>query len=183
MAVERRLRLTLMKIEKERTLRVATVVYLVTMDKVLFGKKVKHIGRNRLNGPGGGVKEGETIEEAAVRELHEEIGVTAKVTDLEKIAEITFTNTLADQSQHPCTVHFYVVRRWTGDPTETDEMCDLEWFPLSNLPLKRMMPGDQAWIIDALVHGRKVRAEIAYGPGQYELLSDPVINVVESFDG
>jgi 8-oxo-dGTP diphosphatase len=168
--------------EKERTLKRATVVYLVKGDSVLLGRKKKHIGRDRLNGPGGGLEGGESPEEAAIRELREEIGIVAEPSDLAKIAEIVFVNTMEDGAEFPCTVHFYVVRTWAGEPCETEEMGDLKWFPLNRLPLDQMMPGDRFWLFAALSKGEKIKASITYGPHQQYLIGTPEVHFVESFD-
>lgn len=61
-----------------------TLCFLLDGDKVLLGLKKKGFGQGKWLGIGGKVEEGESVEEAAKREVKEEIGVTLR--DMEKIA-------------------------------------------------------------------------------------------------
>lgn len=72
-----------MKIDRNTTLMI-----LRDGDKVLFGVKKRGFGKGKLVGVGGKVDKGETVEEAAVRETQEEIGV--KVTEYQKVGELIF---------------------------------------------------------------------------------------------
>lgn len=65
-----------------------TVVFLRKDDKVLLGYKKNGFGKGLYLGVGGKVENDETIEEAAVREIEEEIKVIAL--DLVKVAELKF---------------------------------------------------------------------------------------------
>ena len=56
--------------------------------KVLLGMKKRGFGAGRWNGFGGKVKDGESIKEAAKREVVEEVGL--KVKELEKMGIINF---------------------------------------------------------------------------------------------
>ena len=58
-------------------------LYIITRDeRVLLGMKKRGFGEGRWNGFGGKLHEGETCEEAALRELEEESGL--KATSMEK---------------------------------------------------------------------------------------------------
>src|SRR3989344_6544760 len=81
---------------EEKALKEATVCYLVRGREVLLGMKTDKIGKDCWNGYGGGVESGETISEAASRELEEELGVIAKPQHLEKVAVMTFHNIKSD---------------------------------------------------------------------------------------
>lgn len=57
-------------------LRIATLLFLVKDDEILLAMKKRGFGKDRYNGVGGKVDDGESIEAAAARETIEEIGVT-----------------------------------------------------------------------------------------------------------
>jgi RimJ/RimL family protein N-acetyltransferase/8-oxo-dGTP pyrophosphatase MutT (NUDIX family) len=67
---------------------------------------------------GGGVEAGESVEDAAVRELHEEAGLTAKVSPADLFASLLYT----DGWQY-----YHVVRSWSGafGPGAGQEYVDL----------------------------------------------------------
>ena len=107
--------------------------------KVLLGMKKKGFGQGRWNGFGGKVEIGETIEEAAHRELQEEAGIG--VMHLEKAGEMEFTFT---ESLLARDVHIFRGTGVIGKPTETEEMRP-QWFERSALPYNAMWVSDVCW--------------------------------------
>ena len=82
----------------------------------------------------GGIEAGETLEEAAVREVREETGYTAEI-------EASLGDTryfyVWEDTRIRKTVHFFLMRCTGGDPSERDdEMEEVRWFPLTRA-LKR----------------------------------------------
>ena len=73
--------------------------------------------------PGGHVEPGETPEQAAVREIQEELGVT--VTDLRRLKPISIT-----EASGPVIFHLYAAWQWIGGEPSTwgDEHSELRWF-------------------------------------------------------
>ena len=172
--------------KEEKALYNATVCFLVKDNKILLGLKTKKIGEGCWNGYGGGIEDGESAVEAAVRELKEETsgkeagGIIALPEHLEKIAIVDFHNTKSDGKTFVCRVHFYLVKQWKGEAQETEEMIKPTWFGIDELPFEKMMPADKIWLPIAL-SGKSIVAKARYGPFQKELIGDVEINWVESF--
>ncbi|OHA79889.1 MAG: hypothetical protein A2675_01460 [Candidatus Yonathbacteria bacterium RIFCSPHIGHO2_01_FULL_51_10] len=164
---------------EEKVLFNATVCYPVRDGKVLLAFKTCKIGANCWNGYGGGIEQGETVAEAALRELREESGLVAREEHLEKIAVVDFHNTKSDGSTFIVKVHFFTVSQWTGEPKETREMITPTWFEIEDLPIDTMMLADAQFVPVAL-KGKKVIAEAHYGPYQKELIGDVLIQEVEN---
>ncbi len=153
---------------EEKTLLEATVCFPVRENEILLAKKTRKIGAGCWNGYGGGPDEGESLRDAAVRELFEECGLVASPDDLLKIAIMEFHNTKTDGSVFVARVHFYTLSVWSGNYRATEEMSDPTWFSKDNLPLDQMMPADRVFVPVAL-SGKKITGSAHYGPYQKEL--------------
>jgi 8-oxo-dGTP diphosphatase len=79
--------------------------------------------------PGGKIHFGEKIQEAAERELKEEIGVKAK-----KLKVVSVSNEIRHDA-HFITIGF-LCENFEGEPRtmEPDEIVEWKWFPLDKLP-------------------------------------------------
>ncbi len=103
--------------------RVATKALVVNGDKVLL---VKEIPEMWWGFPGGGVDHGETAEAALIRELEEELGVSAKdITTDYKIAHHTI-GTIVDEI--PRMNMFYKVSVASEALQKTDHVAEWRWF-------------------------------------------------------
>jgi 8-oxo-dGTP diphosphatase len=180
--------------EAEKMLTEAVVVYLrrsygfegddpVKREEVCLARKTRKIGEGCLIGYGGGVEPGQTPEEAAIEELLQESSVVASAKHLKKIALLYIDNTNSEGRTVQCKLHVYELRRWGGTPRETGshEMADPAWVPLDELPLEAMMLADRYWLQQAL-RGEFIEAEVHYGPRQMELLKEPIVRTVTSFE-
>ena len=165
----------------EKTLLEATLVFLVRAGRVLLARKTRHIGEGRWNGYGGGIEEGESLEQCAIRECQQESGVEIDPADLKKVAEVTFHNIKTDGKKFSCLVHVFITECWTGEPKESEEMATPTWFPFDLLPTQEMMPADSVWM-PLILSGKKIIGEAYYGPFQKTLLKPVVITEVSSFD-
>ena len=115
--------------------------------KILLGEIKKNgVLNGRFNGFGGKLEDGETIENAAMRELQEEAEITPL--DMKKRGVLHFE---FDDDGNPfdgkpiVEVHVFSVTKFEGEPKETDEMRP-QWFDLNEIPFENMWPDDQYWL-------------------------------------
>lgn len=136
---------------KKKTL---SLLFLRKDDRVLLAMKKRGFGEGRWNGVGGKVEDGESIEQAMIRETQEEIGVTPTV--FEKVGDIRFDEYFKGEPtlMH---VHVFTASDWKGEPTESEEMKP-EWFALTDIPYDAMWPDDPYWLPQVLA-GKKVSAD------------------------
>lgn len=82
----------------------------------------------------GGIEDGESLEDAAVREVHEETGVEAVIEA--SLGDTKYMYVWEDVRIRK-TVHFFLMRETGGDVDDRDdEMEEVRWFPLQRA-LKR----------------------------------------------
>ena len=135
-----------------------TLCFLVRDNKILLGKKKRGFGAGWYNGFGGKVESGETIRQAAVREVIEESGVRVDESDLEPVGDIIFH--FSDTPDKPFRGNIFMVRRWQNEPVETEEMSP-EWFTCDTLPLDDMWEVDKHWVPQVLA-GKNVSGHCYY---------------------
>ena len=123
-------------------------------DEVLLGLKKRGFGKGRVNGVGGKVEPGESVEAAAIRETEEEIGV--KVTKMEKVAEIAFDNLYYKGVPERNVMYCFIASEWEGEPIETDEIKP-EWIKIADLDYDKMWIDDRHWLPQVLAD-KKVQA-------------------------
>jgi 8-oxo-dGTP pyrophosphatase MutT (NUDIX family) len=167
--------------EKEKVLNDAVLCFLERGDEILFAWKTRNIGKDRWNGYGGGINDGESPEEATVREMEEEGGVIVSQEHLEKVAIVDFHNTKSDGEKFVCKVHIYLVHQWLGEPkaSKDGEMINPTWFK-KNKPPEPIMPADKK-LLSFVLSGKKILARVWLGPFQQELLKEVEIEEVDSF--
>jgi len=94
----------------------------------------RHDRRGRLvwSLPKGHLEEGETAEEAAVREVAEETGITGQIIGVLGTINYWF---IADGRRIHKTVHHYLLRALSGELSTADiEVEEVAWVPLEELP-------------------------------------------------
>lgn len=128
----------------------ATLALITKGNTVLLGLKVKKgadIGEGTLNGPGGKLESGQTLEECMQKEIFEEVGITVSNEQITgtKRAIITFYNGTASVWE----VHVYMIPLFDGEPRDSAEMIALPqgwWHAIDTLPFERMLPADREWL-------------------------------------
>ena len=118
--------------------------------------------------PGGGVDPGELPQDAVVREILEETGLTVKATRL--VGIYTPINRLARKTKlYECT--------WvSGTPILSNETKGVSYFPFSTLP--PLPPPYQEWIDDAFQIGPpllKRLSSVTYSALLWNLIRHPVL--------
>ncbi len=118
---------------------IATLMFVFDNDQVLLIRKKRGLGAGKINGPGGRLEPGETIEQCAIRETEEELGVTAIDPDLVGRHKFQFADGYALE------VYVYSTMRSTGTAIETEEAIPL-WTPVDAIPYDEMWEDDRIWI-------------------------------------
>ncbi|MDO8660908.1 MAG: NUDIX domain-containing protein [Candidatus Woesearchaeota archaeon] len=114
--------------------------------KVLIAQHSQHHGWVFPKGlidenPSAGSGQGETKEEAALREVQEETGVTGKI--LESLIPITYWYVYEGEKRQK-TVYYFLMEYISGDITEHDwEMENVEWLPVEKVEKRLTYPSDK----------------------------------------
>ncbi len=129
--------------------------------RILLGMKKRGFGAGRWNGFGGKVAPGETVEQAASRELAEESGLTADSMEKQGILEFEFEeNAKNAENADILEVHIFKIHEYSGQPTETEEMKP-QWFDVDKIPFNEMWPDDLYWV-PLFIKGRKFRGRFLF---------------------
>jgi 8-oxo-dGTP pyrophosphatase MutT (NUDIX family) len=148
-------------------MRNATLVLLINKkdNEICLGMKKRGFGASRWNGFGGKVKENESIEDAAIREIFEETsneeftsGIKIQKENLNKVALLTFI--FPHQTEWNQQVHVFLVEDWEGEAEESEEMRP-KWFKLDAIPYKDMWTDDIYWL-PKILKGEKVNARFSF---------------------
>ncbi len=86
--------------------------------------------------PGGKLDDGETLETALVRELHEELGITVDAKDLEPVGSAAYP-----YEDFHLLMPLYACRVWKGEP-QSREGQKLAWVTKDELANYEMPPAD-----------------------------------------
>lgn len=139
------------------------VVYLLRRGpggtEVLLGDKRTGLGQGKVVGIGGKLDHGESAEEAAVREVEEEIGVRIEASALHLAGTIDYHFPTRPAWSQRSTV--FVCRRFQGVPVETAEITP-RWYALDAVPYPRMWDDASRWL-PGVLRGGTVDARFTFG--------------------
>ena len=140
-------------------LKQATICLLVKDNEVLLAMKKTGFGAGKWNGPGGKSNPGESILEAAIREVREEIAVIP--INPEVVAQINFYFPLVPlEKEWNQQVFVFKTDEWEGKPSESEEMKPA-WFEFNEIPYHQMWPDDLKWL-SLVLAGKKIIGEFLY---------------------
>ncbi len=159
-------------------MKTTTILFLIkkeqdTISEICLAMKKRGFGVGRWNGTGGKLQEGESVEQAAIRETEEEINVQVK--KLYKVAELEFS--FVNKSEWNQWTHVFFCEDWEGLPSESDEMKP-EWFLIKDIPFSNMWPDDIFWLPEVL-NKKHVKGKFLFGEG--DTMLEKQIEIVESF--
>lgn len=132
----------------------ATLLFVERGDELLLIRKKRGLGAGLVNGPGGKIDPGETPEQAAVREVIEEVSVTP--TDPRWVGQLRFQFVDGLRLQ----VEVFRSPSFSGTPTESPEALPF-WCKKDAIPFDEMWADDRVWIPHMLA-GRFVRLKAVF---------------------
>ncbi|MFA6422149.1 MAG: 8-oxo-dGTP diphosphatase [Candidatus Buchananbacteria bacterium] len=139
--------------------KVQTLCLIRQGDKILLGMKKRGFGAGRWNGFGGKVQEGESVEDATIREMLEESGL--RVNDLKKFGLMNFE--FDSRPGEVIEVHMYWTDNYDGELTESEEMLP-KWYHVDEIPLDQMWPDDRYWM-PLFLAGKMFTGRFLFGDG------------------
>jgi len=143
----------------------ATLCFVISKDSILLINKKRGFGEGKINGPGGKVKQGESIIYGAIRETLEETGI--QPLDLQKKAILDF---YFGKTENPLwKVHVFTARKYTGNLVETEEAKG-EWVEIDDIPYDLMWEDDKYWLPKVL-SGDLLKGEFWFSADMKKLIS------------
>ena len=157
------------------TKKILTLCMVHQHPKILLGMKKRGFGQGRWNGFGGKLNEGETIEDAAKREIMEEAEIS--VEEMEKRGIILFE---FKDNGALLEVHIFNVSKFTGDPVESEEMKP-QWFDTNKLPFEQMWSDDKHWM-PLFLKGKKFKGTFLFDNEKSNTILDIKLNEVNNLN-
>jgi 8-oxo-dGTP diphosphatase len=110
----------------------ATIATVFHGGRILLVRRANSPDAGRWGFPGGKIEGGETIEQAAVRELFEETGIRAEARQVFGAVDAFDRDESGDLHQH--FVLIAVLCKWiSGEPVAGDDALEARWFGLEEL--------------------------------------------------
>jgi 8-oxo-dGTP diphosphatase len=102
-------------------------------DQVLLIRRASAPAAGCWSVPGGLVDPGETLRDAALRELREETGLEATLLDVAAVVERVVRDS-ADRVQYHYLIVDFVGRVSAGTPCASSDAADARWVPVADVP-------------------------------------------------
>lgn len=120
-----------------------TLIFIKINKEILLGKKNRGFGHGKWNGYGGKLENDECIFKGALRELHEESGLTLDKNDLIYLGYNEYKQKSDDFSR---VVHIFTAEIVKGELKESEEMSEPCWFNFEAIPYENMWPDSKYWL-------------------------------------
>ena len=131
----------------------AVIAVIIRDDRTLLVRRANPPDAGLWGFPGGKIEFGETVNDAAVRELLEETGVHAEAQDVLTTLDILVRDAGGDVQQHYILIA--VQCRWvSGEPVAADDALEARWFAIAELD-----PDTLAMSVDVDVIARRAQAK------------------------
>ena len=151
-----------------------TLVFLLRhvnyVPQILLGRKKVRFGAGKFGGIGGKIDPGETILQAAVRELYEESNVHLPPQNLTHMAHLDFK--FPYRPAWSQTAYVFIAHQWEGSPQESEEI-EPHWLPYSQIPYENMWADAAVWL-PYLLKEEQITAEFTYGRDNESLIDHTV---------
>jgi 8-oxo-dGTP diphosphatase len=133
---------------------VATLCFIRKEGKLLLILKKRGLGKGKYNAPGGRVEKGETLEQTAIRETQEEVGLTPSGLSPAGRLDFAFTDGYSLQA------HVFTATDAQGTLCETDEALPF-WCDENDIPYDKMWSDDRLWL-PLMLDGTRFEAQFIF---------------------
>jgi 8-oxo-dGTP pyrophosphatase MutT (NUDIX family) len=109
---------------------------------LLMIHKKRGQGTGKVNVPGGKLQDGESAEQAAIRETFEETGILPE--GLQEAGRLEFYFPENENWDNTCNV--FTAEKFSGNLTADNEECSAYWVSLDKIPVDQMWDADRLWL-------------------------------------
>lgn len=121
----------------------AASVFFVRDDQVLLSVRGVEPFKGMLDSPGGFVEESESLEDALVREIKEELGITPdNYGDLKFLCSCTTQYPYDNEERTVLGTFFWANLNSDAQPVAADDVSDVKFIPLDDIDLSQIGNGD-----------------------------------------
>jgi len=125
--------------------RIVSAVILMKDNKIMLVKEVLEDNKEHWIFPGGGVDFGETIEEAGIREIKEELGLDIKIKEFLGFKEIIRT-----QFNYHTIIFFFIAEPSNDNIARIEKVLDAKYFTLKEA-LDLSIVDSARWAIEEII--------------------------------